>query len=185
MSSSRGYAVAKRILDAGLALIGLLLSAPVWCLIALAVLVCDGRPVLFVQQRVGRGGKLFRVLKFRTMGYRNQNSFLPKLLRRTALDELPQLLNIARGEMSFVGPRPLIEAEVAGDPKLLRRTEVKPGLTGVAQVAATKDTPVDEKLEYDLWYIRHCSFWLDVRLILTSCWYSLGRKWDALGRKTY
>ena len=97
---------------------------------------------------MGKGGKLFKAIKFRTMGYKNQQARLAAFLRKSALDELPQLINIAKGEMSFVGPRPLIpqEVEPAGDTAL--RLSVLPGLTGVAQLMASKNAPFPEKSEF-------------------------------------
>ena len=107
---------------------------------------------------------------------------MAKLLRRTALDESPQLINIIRGQMSFVGPRPLIPQEVNLCENQHLRCSVNPGLTGIAQLMAEKDAPVAEKLKYDLWYIEHQNIWLDIRLILKSFWMSLNRKWDIVRR---
>lgn len=136
--------------------------------------------VFYIQERVGLNGRIFKVIKFRTMGYKNDNSRLPRLLRSTALDELPQLINILKGDMSFVGPRPLIPGELASQPNAQYRSIVRPGLTGVAQVFISKNASISEKSRYDLWYIDKQNILLDISLILRSFWVSLGRKWDLL-----
>jgi lipopolysaccharide/colanic/teichoic acid biosynthesis glycosyltransferase len=184
------------------------LSLPLWGLIALAVKWEDGGPVFFRDRRVGRTGKGFSVLKFRTMvpdadrlyGPRQVEEDDPrvtrvgKLLRSTALDELPQLWNIFRGDMSFVGPRALRPGEIhsRGDGQFTplesiagyhERHAVPPGLTGVAQIYADRDVPPRQKFRYDRLYIRHQGFWLDVRLILLSFGITLRGRWEQRGRK--
>lgn len=99
------------------------------------------------------------------------------------MDESPQLINIIKGEMSFVGPRPLIPEEISLGENLDLRSSVCPGLTGVAQVVAAKDAPIAEKLKYDLWYIGNQSVWLDIRLILKSFWMSFNKRWDIISSK--
>jgi lipopolysaccharide/colanic/teichoic acid biosynthesis glycosyltransferase len=116
------------------------------------------------------------------MGYKKQNSRLAKLLRTTALDELPQLINIIKGQMSFVGPRPLIPEEIPQDEIISFRLKVRPGLTGIAQILVSKEAPIFKKAEYDLWYIKNQSIGLDISLIFKSFWYSITRRWDRLGR---
>jgi len=207
-AGARRSAVAKRALDVFLAGLGLLLSAPVWLLIALAIKLDDGGPVFYAQERVGLGGCPFRSWKFRTMvpdadrrwGPRQAAERDPRvtrvgaLLRVTAMDELPQLWNIFRGDMSFVGPRALMPAEIEvegpGEPVPLekipgyeRRHQVRPGLTGIAQIYAPRDLPRRHKFRYDLLYVRRRSFWLDVRLILLSFWISLRGRWEVRGPK--
>lgn len=197
----------KRTFDVALSGVGLLLSAPVWGLIALAIRLEDGGPVLFTQSRVGHHGVPFRAFKFRSMV--PHAALLPpaqagiadprvtrvgRLLRATAMDELPQLLNIFRGDMSFVGPRPLMpgEIEVHGPGHVVRldslpgfeeRHAVVPGLTGLAQIYAPRDTPRRHKFRLDALYARRASFCLDVRLVLVSFWITARGRWESRARK--
>ena len=197
----------KRLLDAALALTGLTLSAPLWLLFASAIKLEDGGPVFYAQDRVGKGGRAFRALKFRSMRQDAEASTGPlqarhndaritrvgQVMRATAMDELPQLWNILRGDMSFVGPRALRpgEIEIEGNvpvaleavPGYTRRTAVRPGLTGIAQVYAARDISRRDKFRYDAVYIRRQSLWLDVRLILLSFWISFRGTWESRGRK--
>jgi lipopolysaccharide/colanic/teichoic acid biosynthesis glycosyltransferase len=199
--------VLKRAVDVLLAGAGLLLSMPLWLLIAIAIKLDDGGPVFYGQERVGRGGRRFRVLKFRSMvvdaeragalqatANDPRTTRVGRVLRATAMDELPQLLSIFRGDMSFVGPRALRpgEIEVHGDgrpealedvPGFDRRCEVIPGLTGVAQIYAPRDLPRRQKFRYDLLYIRKQSVALDIRLIMLSFWITFRGTWEARGRK--
>ncbi len=200
--------LSKRLLDVGLSSLGLLSSAPVWLLAALAIKLEDGGPVLHAQQRVGRGGRPFRSWKFRSMkeeadrgGEARQASEhdprvtrVGRLLRKTALDELPQLWNILRGDMSFVGPRALLPSEVevngGGGPLRLeeipgyrRRHRVTPGLTGIAQIFAPRDLPRRQKFRLDMLYIRRRSLWLDVKLILASFWITARGRWESREKK--
>jgi lipopolysaccharide/colanic/teichoic acid biosynthesis glycosyltransferase len=199
---------AKRAFDVGLSSLGLLASAPLWALIAIAIKLDDRGPVLFAQERVGRHGAPFRSYKFRSMTHGADARFGPRqagardprvtragrILRATAMDELPQLVNIWKGDMSFVGPRPLLplEIEVAGDgrpvplaaiPGYEERHRVTPGLTGVAQVFASRDVPRRHKFRLDRLYVRRQSFGLDLRLILLSFWISARGRWEHRGRK--
>jgi lipopolysaccharide/colanic/teichoic acid biosynthesis glycosyltransferase len=197
----------KRLLDIVLSGSGLVVSLPIWALIAAAIKMDDGGPVFFSQDRVGKGGRRFRVLKFRSMvpdaerfGARQATAGDPRMtrvgrvLRATAMDELPQLLSILRGDMSFVGPRALrpgeIEVHGNGEPEALedvpgfdRRCEATPGLTGVAQIYAPRDLPRRQKFRYDLLYIRKQSLALDIRLIMLSFWITFRGTWEARGRK--
>ena len=198
----------KRGLDVLLSGAGLVLSLPVWLVAAAAIKLEDGGPVFFRQERVGRNGRVFEVLKFRSMIPDAEAKFgalqasandaritrVGRLLRATAMDELPQLLSIFRGDMSFVGPRALRpgEIEVNGSgrhealeevPGFRERCEVTPGLTGVAQVFAPRDIPRRQKFRYDLLYIRKRSFALDLRLIILSFWITFRGTWEARGRK--
>ena len=200
--------LAKRALDVGLAGLGLLVSLPVWALIALGVKVQDGGPVFFCDQRVGQGERIFGVLKFRTMIPDADRLFGPKqateddprvtrlgkILRATALDELPQLWNIFIGDMSFVGPRALRPGEIqvrgAGRLTPLAQTDgyaerhaIQPGLTGIAQIYADRDISPRHKFRYDRLYIRRRSVWLDIRLILVSFWITFRGKWEQRGGK--
>jgi lipopolysaccharide/colanic/teichoic acid biosynthesis glycosyltransferase len=201
-------AVLKRTFDLLLSGLGLLASSPLWPLIALAVKLQDGGPVFYGQERVGKGGKRFRSWKFRSMVRDSDARFGPlqardrdsrvtrvgRVLRATALDELPQLWNIFKGDMSFVGPRALLpeEIEVDGDgqsiplekiPGYEVRHGVQPGLTGVAQIYASRDVPRRHKFKFDLLYIKRQSLWLDLKLIALSFWISGRGKWESRQRK--
>lgn len=194
----------KRPVDLLLSALGLLLSAPVWALLAACIKLEDGGRVFYAQERVGQGGRRFKSWKFRSMVTDSDARFGPlqaadgdprvtrigRLLRATALDELPQLWNIFRGDMSFVGPRALLpeEIEVNGSGELIplekipgyeERHRVVPGLTGLAQVYAPRDIPRRQKFRYDLLYIKKQNLWLDIRLILLSVWISVRGKWEA------
>jgi lipopolysaccharide/colanic/teichoic acid biosynthesis glycosyltransferase len=198
----------KRTFDASLAGVGLVLSAPLWAVIAAAIKLEDGGPVFFRQERVGLGGRAFDALKFRSMkpdaeattGAVQAAERDPRvtragrLMRATAMDELPQLWNILRGDMSFVGPRALRPGEIEADgdgrvtmledvPGFQHRIMVRPGLTGLAQIYARRDVPRRQKFRYDRVYVDRRSFLLDVRLILLSFWISLLGTWEARGRK--
>jgi lipopolysaccharide/colanic/teichoic acid biosynthesis glycosyltransferase len=199
---------AKRALDVTLAGLGLLASAPVWVGLAVAIKLEDGGPVFFGQDRVGEGGRTFRALKFRSMipnaeagigavqatEHDPRVTRIGRLMRATAMDELPQLWNIFRGDMSFVGPRALRpgEIETTGNgqhvamdaiPGYIERHSVRPGLTGIAQIFAPRDVPRRYKFKYDLIYVENQSLSLDVRLILLSFWITLRGKWEARDRK--
>ncbi len=168
----------------------------------------DGGSVFFGQDRVGEGGRIFRALKFRSMipnaeagigavqavEHDPRVTRIGRLMRATAMDELPQLWNIFRGDMSFVGPRALRpgEIETSGNhqhvamediPGYVERHRVRPGLTGIAQIFAPRDVPRRHKFKYDLIYIANQSFALDVRLILLSFWITFRGKWEHRGRK--
>jgi len=198
----------KRTFDIVLAGLGLIVSLPVWGLIAAVIKCDDGGPVFFHDQRVGRGEARLTVLKFRTMvsnadqwfGPRQATAGDPRLtrvgrfLRATALDELPQLWNIFRGDMSFVGPRALRVGEILtrGDRRMVplasivgyqRRHRVTPGLTGLAQIYADRDIPPRQKFRYDALYIRRQNFWLDLRLIFLSFWITFRGGWERRGKK--
>lgn len=198
----------KRAFDLAVSALGLLGSAPIWGLIAVAVKSEDGGPVFYIQERVGEGGRRFQSLKFRSMTADSDERFGPlqasdgdprvtrvgRFLRATALDELPQLWNIFKGDMSFVGPRALMpdEIEINGNGELMpldeipsyaERHVVVPGLTGLAQVYAPRDIARKEKFKYDLLYIKKQSFWLDMKLIALSFWITFRGKWESRERK--
>jgi lipopolysaccharide/colanic/teichoic acid biosynthesis glycosyltransferase len=192
----------KRLFDGALAGVGLIASAPLWALIALAIKVEDGGPVLYRQPRVGRGGREFSTLKFRSMvadaeartGPIQAAENDPRITRATAMDELPQLWNIFAGDMSFVGPRPLRpgEVDVRGDGRLVRldqivgyadRHRVRPGLTGLTQVYAPRDISRTSKFRMDRVYLRRASFWLDVKLIAMSFWITGTGAWEKRNRR--
>jgi lipopolysaccharide/colanic/teichoic acid biosynthesis glycosyltransferase/VanZ family protein len=194
----------KRPFDFALSSAGLLLSSPLWALISLAIWLQDRGPVFYSQERVGRGGRTFKTLKFRSMILHAEKGRGPvrasenrpratkvgRVLRATAMDELPQLLNILKGDMSFVGPRALRpdELEVHGNPAAKsiedipgyrERHAVRPGLTGLAQVFLPGATPRRNKFRYDLLYIRKMSFWTDLELIALSFWITFRGKWES------
>jgi lipopolysaccharide/colanic/teichoic acid biosynthesis glycosyltransferase len=204
----RASALAKRALDVIVSGAGLVASLPVWVAVAALVKLEDGGPIFYGQDRVGENGRIFRVLKFRSMvpnaeaevGALQASAHDPRVtrvgrwLRATAADELPQLWNIFRGDMSFVGPRALRpgEIEVGGEGRLVQleevpgfadRCRVRPGLTGVAQIYAPRDITRRHKFQYDKLYIRKRSFWLDVRLILLSFWITFRGTWEVRGQK--
>lgn len=198
----------KRPFDVVLAAVGLIVSSPLWLLITLAVKLGDGGPVFYCQERTGRGGRRFRSMKFRSMvldadlkyGPRQAQANDPRVtrvgrfLRASAMDELPQLWNIFAGDMSFVGPRALLPAEIEtnGHGELVSSSEiigyherhlVRPGLTGLAQVYADRDIPRRNKFRYDVLYVRRQSLWLDIRLITASFWITFRGKWEHRGWK--
>lgn len=197
----------KRMLDISFALVGLLMTAPVWVVVPVLIRLDDGGPVLFRQSRSGRHGRAFEVTKFRSMhvdaerhGARQavagdaRVTRVGRWLRATAMDEVPQLWNILVGDMSVVGPRALRpgEIEARGDGMLVPlesvsgfevRSAVRPGLTGVAQIYASRNLPRRLKFRYDRLYIRRYSLWRDVRLILVSIWVSVSGRWEHRGHR--
>ncbi len=196
----------KRPFDLTLAVLMLIVSAPVWLVIAVAIKLEDGGPIFYRQQRWGRDQRRFEVLKFRSMIASSDRDFgvrqatandrritrVGRVLRATGLDELPQLLNIVRGEMSFVGPRALSTEERDKDgvpiryedtPGFTSRLLVRPGLTGLATVYLPKDAPSDLKFSTDLDYVKRLSFWLDMQLVALSFWISFTGRWEHRGRK--
>jgi lipopolysaccharide/colanic/teichoic acid biosynthesis glycosyltransferase len=168
--------LAKRLLDLAVSLAALVLLSPLLALTALLVRVKLGSPVFFRQQRPGLGGRPFELIKFRTMladtkggGVASDADRLTpfgKALRATSLDELPELWNVLRGDMSLVGPRPLLMQYLGRySPRQARRHEVKPGLTGWAQVNGRNAIGWEEKFELDVWYVDNRSIWLDLRIL--------------------
>ena len=165
----------KRLFDLVMAGIALVVLAPVIALIALAVWRTMGAPVLFRQNRPGLHGRSFEMIKFRTMrpprpGEPDDDSArltgFGRWLRATSLDELPELWNVLRGEMSLVGPRPLLTDYLPlYSPEQARRHDVRPGITGWAQVNGRNATGWDQKLALDTWYVDNRSFWLDLKII--------------------
>jgi lipopolysaccharide/colanic/teichoic acid biosynthesis glycosyltransferase len=169
-------------MDLALTLPGLVLISPVLGIIALLVWIFHGRPVLFTQVRAGYRSRPFPVCKFRTMtDTRDQHgNLLPdaerltrlgRLLRSTSLDELPELFNVLRGEMSLVGPRPLlIQYLERYTPEQARRHNVLPGMAGWVQVNGRNALTWEDKFRLDVWYVDHQSFWLDVKILLLTFW---------------
>ena len=168
--------VAKRALDLTGATLGLVLASPVLAAAAVAIKLEDGGPVLFRQGRPGLGGRIFDVYKLRTMHVGEHRGGVDvgdaritrvgALLRATSIDELPQLANVLRGQMSLVGPRPTLAEQVASyTPEQARRMDVMPGLTGWAQVQGRSSIPWSRRIELDVWYVDHQSLALDLRII--------------------
>jgi lipopolysaccharide/colanic/teichoic acid biosynthesis glycosyltransferase/glycosyltransferase involved in cell wall biosynthesis len=206
--SGIAQSLGKRTLDIGMAGAGLIVSAPLWLILAALIKIGDGGPVFYTQERVGRLGRRFLAWKFRSMipdaeagvgAVQSAESDprvtrIGRLMRATAMDELPQLWNIFRGDMSFVGPRALRpgELEVNGSGAIERleevpgfevRCTVRPGLTGIAQIFAPRDVVRRHKFRYDRFYVRRQSLCLDARLILLSFWITFRGTWEARGRK--
>jgi lipopolysaccharide/colanic/teichoic acid biosynthesis glycosyltransferase len=191
----------KRFFDILLSGTGLILSFPIWVLSSIAIVMDSGGPIFIRQKRVGKDGRIFYILKFRSMGKNTHNgkamknrkdykayvTRVGKILRATAMDELPQLLSIFRGHMSFVGPRPFHPAvEIIGSkykslqdvPDFYKRTLIKPGLTGIAQIYADREARTEHKVKYDLLYIKKRCFMLDVKLVLLSFYVSFAGRWE-------
>jgi lipopolysaccharide/colanic/teichoic acid biosynthesis glycosyltransferase len=195
--------ILKRPFDFLLSLTGIIFSIPLWILIGIMILIEDGLPIFYAQERVGKNGRIFKVIKFRSMIKDAEKNTGPvqatendpritkigRILRNTAMDELPQLINILKGDMSFVGPRSLRpkEKEVYENPEKTNiedipgykeRLAVHPGLTGIAQIYLPTDALRKEKFKYDLSYIKNQSFLLDLKLIILSFWITFRGKWQ-------
>jgi len=167
----------KLLFDKTLALLLIIIFSPVYIIVSLLILIKMGNPILFRQKRPGKNEKIFGIYKFRTMtNDKDENgNLLPddqrlvgvgKFIRSTSLDELPQLFNVLKGEMSFVGPRPLlIEYLDLYDDKQKKRHNVLPGITGWAQVNGRNAISWEQKFEYDVWYVENKSFWLDIKIL--------------------
>lgn len=177
----------KRIFDLLVSVLGLVLLSPVFLLIAVLIRIFLSTPVLFRQPRAGYRGRIFHIYKFRTMNAARaaDGNLLPdskrltplgRLLRAASLDELPELINILRGEMSLVGPRPLLEDYLPlYSPEQMRRHDVLPGLTGWAQINGRNALTWKDKFKLDIWYVDHGSFWLDLKILLVTPWIALKR----------
>ena len=183
----RSLSVAKRLFDLFLAAAALLILAPMLAALALAVRLAIGTPILFKQQRPGLRGRPFTIYKFRTMSNARDvaGGLLPDaerlgwfgtFLRSTSLDELPELINVLRGEMSIVGPRPLLmEYLPRYSAEQMRRHDVLPGITGLAQITGRNKASWPRKFELDVWYVDHRSMWLDLKIIAATVWKVLQR----------
>ena len=186
----------KRLFDISLSGLGLIVSSPLWAIFALAIKIEDGGPIFYGQPRVGKDCKEFQNFKFRSMVPDSDAKWgavaaterdpritrVGQVLRATAMDELPQLWSIFRGDMSFVGPRPewseLVKKFREEIPGFDRRHAVKPGLTGIAQIYGHSELPRRQKLRYDLVYIKKSSFWLDIRLVFISFLVTFTGRWE-------
>ncbi len=198
----------KRTFDIILSFTGIILSGWLWAFVWIAILFEDGSPVFITQKRVGKNGRLFSSLKFRSMKIdslkENVNlqatetdprvTRVGRFMRKVALDEIPQLLNILTGDMSFVGPRALLpkeievhsppcEIEICKIPGYERRITVRPGLTGIAQIFAHRDLTRRHKFKYDLLYIRKKNFLLDLYLLIVSFIVTFHGTWERRGAK--
>lgn len=171
----------KRIIDCCLAMVAIVVLSPVMAAVAVLLAVANkGAGVVFTQTRPGKNGRLFKVMKFKTMtDERDENgNLLPdaqrltktgKFIRSTSLDELPQLFNVLKGDMALIGPRPLLPQYLPLYSKeQARRHDVRPGITGWAQVHGRNAISWKKKFELDVWYVDHCSFWLDLKIILLT-----------------
>ena len=180
--------LSKRMFDLLATSIGLIVILPMLLVISLLVRIILGIPIFFRQQRPGYKGKPFTTYKFRTMTNRcgPDGKMLPdaerlnpfgRFLRSTSLDDLPQLLNVLRGEMSLVGPRPLLMQYLNRyTPEQMRRHDVLPGITGWAQIHGRNVLDWDEKFRLDLWYVDHRTFWLDMKILFMTPWKVLKRE---------
>jgi sugar transferase EpsL len=176
------YPVIKRCIDVVGAGLGLIVLSPILVVVAVAVWVRMGWPVMFQQMRPGLNGQAFRMYKFRTMSNKRDEegnrlpdeqrlTSLGKFLRKTSLDELPELFNVLKGDMSLVGPRPLLMQYLERyTPEQARRHEVKPGITGWAQVNGRNAISWEEKFALDVWYVDNCSLWLDIKILAITIW---------------
>jgi len=177
----------KRLFDIVLAAFGLLVLAPVLIAIAAAIVLTMGRPVFFTHVRAGKAGRPFKLVKFRSMTDKRDadGNLLPDaeritrlghFLRRSSLDELPELFNVLRGEMSLVGPRPLLVQYLPlYTSQQMRRHNVRPGITGWAQINGRNAISWEKKFEHDVWYVDHQSLWLDIKILFLTVWQVLRR----------
>jgi sugar transferase EpsL len=181
----------KRLLDLALVLLALMLLSPVYIVVAFLVWLKLGWPILFHQERPGLHGKPFTLVKFRSMTNEKdaKGDLLPaeervtpfgQFLRSTSLDELPELFNVLRGDLSLIGPRPLLMQYLdLYTPEQMRRHDAKPGITGWAQINGRNDISWDEKFALDVWYVDHMSLLLDVKILFMTIWQVLHR--DGIG----
>jgi undecaprenyl phosphate N,N'-diacetylbacillosamine 1-phosphate transferase len=170
----------KRLIDFSAALVGLLVLSPILLLTSIALAIANQGNPFFIQPRPGRNGRIFKIVKFKTMNdRRNANGdLLPdavrltpigKVVRKSSLDEIPQLINVLIGDMSLVGPRPLLVQYLPlYNEKQRRRHEVRPGITGWAQVNGRNAISWQQKFDYDVWYVDHLSFGLDLKILLLT-----------------
>jgi len=170
----------KRIFDLVLVIPSIIVVLPLLALICFVVWAMIGQPVFYCQKRPGLYGRLFSLYKFRTMnfGRDDEGNLLPDadrltsfglFLRSTSLDELPELFNVLRGEMSFVGPRPLLAEYLSRyDSQQARRHDVRPGITGLTQICGRNAIAWEQKFCFDIWYVDHLSLWLDLKIIIIT-----------------
>ena len=172
------YRVVKRVLDLLLAFVALVILSPVFLVVAILIKIDSPGPVLFRQERVGKDGKIFKILKFRSMvsdndmrdcSCKDKYTRVGAVIRRASIDELPQLLNVLAGQMSFVGPRPwVVEYWTNMNVEERERAKVLPGITGLAQVKGRNGITIFQKIEYDLKYVRNYSLWQDIKILFMT-----------------
>lgn len=170
----------KRILDFTASLFGLIILSPIFLIVTIGLFFANGGKPFFFQRRPGKDGKIFNIIKFKTMNDKKDSSgkLLPDadrltkigaFVRKTSLDEIPQLINVLKGEMSLIGPRPLLPEYLSlYNDTQRRRNEVRPGITGWAQVNGRNAISWEKKFEYDVWYVDHISFALDLKILLLT-----------------
>lgn len=177
------HKVIKRLIDIIISLIVLIVFLPVWIIVAILIKATSEGPIFFLQDRPGQNKKIFKVYKFRTMKPGSEKMIkgqevmkdddrvtsIGKFLRRTKIDEIPQVLNVLRGEMSLVGPRPerIVSLEEYDD-EISKRLNMKPGMTGLAQVSGNIHLDLQDRYKYDVYYVEHYSFWLDIKIIFRT-----------------
>lgn len=182
-----GVPLSKRLFDLGLTIPGLIIMSPLFAILYISIAMRMGRPVLFRQERLGYQRQPFCVMKFRTMtdSRDTQGRLLPdadrltplgKFLRSTSMDELPEIINVLKGEMSLVGPRPLfLHYKDRYSLEQTRRHDVLPGITGWAQVNGRNALSWPEKFRLDVWYVDHRTFWLDLKILFLTIWKVISR----------
>ncbi len=183
--NKRFWLFAKEVFDKIVSLIALIILLPIFLVAAILIKLDSPGPVFFLQERVGKEGKIFKVFKFRTMTVdapektkgryiEKSNSYVTrvgKFLRRSGIDELPQLINVLKGEMSLVGPRPTLPYQVEKYSNYQRkRLLMKQGITSWALIHGRNKLTWPERIEYDVWYVEHWSFWLDIKIIFKTVW---------------
>ena len=178
----------KRGFDLIFSTLVLIILSPILLLITVALIIFQGFPVLFIQKRPGYRSKPFTIYKFRTMSIKTDKegnllpeeeriTWLGRLLRASSLDEILELINVLKGEMSFVGPRPLLMQYLSRySPEQARRHNVLPGITGWAQINGRNAISWEEKFKFDIWYVDNWSFWLDIKILLRTIWKVLLRE---------
>jgi len=190
----------KRPFDLILSALGIVISSPVWIIVSIAILMESGCPVFYIQERCGLHGKPFNLYKFRSMLKTKNNTdtvivldddpritSLGRFLRKTAIDELPSLINILKGDMSFVGPRAepfsINNLDISTVPGYEDRIKVRPGLTGYAQIYGTRYISIEDKFCYDKTYLQKAGFFFDIKLIIFSFLITFKGKWESTGEK--
>jgi len=183
-----GVPLRKRLFDLALAIPGIIVALPILLIVGFAIVLVEGSPVLFLQPRPGRNGRIFTLIKFRSMrnAFDRQGHPLPDeqrlsglghFLRATSLDELPEMINVLKGEISLVGPRPLLVKYLdLYSPEQSRRHTVQPGITGWAQVNGRNALTWEDKFKLDVWYVDHWSLRLDIKIILLTVWKVIKRE---------
>lgn len=180
------YTVFKRFMDIVLSIIGLIIISPILLIVSLAIKIDSKGPVIFKQERIGKDGKVFKIYKFRSMvvgaekmgtGVYSKKgdsrvTRVGKFIRMTSIDELPQLVNILKGEMSFIGPRPVLTYHPwkyeEYTPEQLKRFEVRPGVTGLAQIHGRKQVEWEKRIKYDVEYVEKLGLWLDIKIFFIT-----------------